>query len=123
MKIKKVEERQFKIKTEDNILEGDNKLRNIENSYVFIKNKNMYKDRENMDFKLKTLDVPIKVFNLLDEIAQREKLFFAVGNKKEKILKKHSFRDILLNTNKLYNDSKRRFKLKILKRKILKEEK
>jgi len=61
-------------------------------------------------------------YNLKDEVGIREKLYLSSSFKREKVNKKPGFKEILLNMNILYKDTKKWFKFKKFKRKYKKEE-
>lgn len=93
----------------------------MDTSYVFIKN-NSEVEKKNSENSLNYSDNINQGFKLIDEIAKREKIFIGSPYKKDKQFKKLSFKEILKNVNKLNKDARRKFKLKMPKRKSRREE-
>lgn len=93
----------------------------METSYVFIR-KSFDEEKKNAEEILYSEKLN-KRFELVDEIAKREKLFMNLPCKKDNQIKKLSFKEILVNINKLNKEARKRFKLKLPRRKTKRDDK
>ncbi len=95
---------------------------NTDTSYVLIKNtiEEEKKSVYHMNYPSSNLK---QGFRLLEEITKREKLFISSPYIKDRLFKKLSFKEILVNIKKLNKESSRRLKLKMHRRKSRREEK
>lgn len=92
----------------------------METSYVIIKE--IEEDKNDLE-EGKLNDDLNKGFKFMEEIVKREKLFLSASNKRDKQFKRLNFKEILNNINKLNREAKKKFKLKLHKRKSVKQEK
>lgn len=92
----------------------------METSFVFIRD-GSEEEKKNLA-EVNSAHHLNKGFRLIDEIAKREKLFINTPRIRDKQFKKLSFKEILMNVNKLNKDARKKFKLKLPKRKIKRDE-